>query len=345
MFVFGKKWLYSAKLLSSGKNFVFGQSGCIRAKVVVFGQKWLYSGKGCCVRAKVVDFGQSAFIRAKVVVLGQNDWIRAKWFYLEKVVVFGQWGFIWSKVVVFVQIVCILHKWLYLGKVVVFGQGGSVRAKWLYSDKVVVFGQSGCNRAKLVVFGQMLYLCKVVVFVQKWLYSVKLVLMADLNIDLLNFDTCQLTQVYVNMLSSYFILSQFIQPTRITHHTATIIDNIFISCTDQSKISGKVVHDITDHLPNFFILNKLSTFTSKQEIYKRDYSRLNESDLLQDLQSINWHDIFQPEDNLNLLFSSFHSHISNIIDKHAPIRKLTKNEMKYRSKPWITPGLKKSIKT
>ena len=24
---------------------VFGQSGCIRAKVVVFRQKWLYSGK------------------------------------------------------------------------------------------------------------------------------------------------------------------------------------------------------------------------------------------------------------------------------------------------------------
>ena len=238
------KWLYSGKVV------VFGQSGCIWAKVDVF--------------------EQISCISAKLVVFGQNDWIWAKWFYLEKVVVFGQWGFIWSKVVVFVQIVCILHNWLYLGKVVVFGQGGSVRAKLLYSDKVVVFGQIGCIRAKLVVFGQMLYLCKVVVFVQKWLYSVKLVLLADLNIDLLNFDTCQLTQVYVNMLSSYFILSQFIQPTRITHHTATIIDNIFISCTDQSKISGKVVHDITDHLPNFFILNKLSTFTSKQEIYKRD---------------------------------------------------------------------------
>ena len=166
------------------------------------------------------------------------------------------------------------------------------------------------------------------------------VFMGDFNIDLLNFDTCQLTQVYVNMLSSYFILPQIIQPTRITRHIATIIDNIFISCTDQSKISGNIVHDITDHLPNFLILNKLLAFTSKQEIYKRDYSRLNESDLLQDVQSINWHDIFQPEDNLNHLFSSFHSHISNIIDKHAPIRKLTKNEMKYRSKPWITPGLK-----
>ena len=307
--------------------------------MVVFGQKLLYSSKSGCIRAKVVVFGQKWLISGKVLLFVQ------KWLYWDKIIGFGQNGFIWRKWLYSGNGVLSGQKLLYSCKLFVFCINGCIWAKWLYLDKVVLFGQIGCIRAKLVVFGQMLYLCKVVVFVQKWLYSVKLVLMADLNIDLLKFDTCQLTQVYVNMLSSYFILSQFIQPTRITHHTATIIDNIFISCTDQSKISGKVVHDITDHLPNFFILNKLSTFTSKQEIYKRDYSRLNESDLLQDLQSINWHDIFQPEDNLNLLFSSFHSHISNNIDKHAPIRKLTKNEMKYRSKPWITPGLKKSIKT
>ena len=70
--LFGQKWLYSGKVvvfvkygynrarwLNSEKVFlfwtkvfgigvnvaVFGQSGCIRAKVVVFGQKWLNSGK------------------------------------------------------------------------------------------------------------------------------------------------------------------------------------------------------------------------------------------------------------------------------------------------------------
>ena len=50
---------------------VIGQSGCIRAKVVVFCQKWLYS-------RKVVVFEQSGCIRAKVVVLA------------NKVVIFGR---------------------------------------------------------------------------------------------------------------------------------------------------------------------------------------------------------------------------------------------------------------
>ena len=48
---------------------VFGQSDCIRAKIVVFGQN------GCD--------------RAKVVVFLQSGCIREKWLYSAKVVVFG----------------------------------------------------------------------------------------------------------------------------------------------------------------------------------------------------------------------------------------------------------------
>ena len=44
---------------------VIGQSGCIRAKVVVFEQKLLYS-------EKVVVFGYSGCLRAKLVVFGQR---------------------------------------------------------------------------------------------------------------------------------------------------------------------------------------------------------------------------------------------------------------------------------
>ena len=57
---------------------VFGQSGCVRAKVVVIGQRWLYSGKNCCIRAKVVVFGQSGCICAKVVL------IEKKWLFSDK---------------------------------------------------------------------------------------------------------------------------------------------------------------------------------------------------------------------------------------------------------------------
>ena len=58
---------------------------------------------------------------------------------------------------------------------VLFGQSGGIRARllysnkkscilarWLYSGKVALFGQIDCIRAKVVVFGQKLYSCKLV---------------------------------------------------------------------------------------------------------------------------------------------------------------------------------------
>ena len=58
MVLFGQKWLYSAKLLYSGKIdcirakcfysgkvLVFGESGCMVVFMVVFGQKFLFMGK------------------------------------------------------------------------------------------------------------------------------------------------------------------------------------------------------------------------------------------------------------------------------------------------------------
>ena len=55
---------------------VFRQSECIRVNMVVFVQNWLYSGKvvdsgkSGCIQEKVVVFKQSGCILAKVVVLG-----------------------------------------------------------------------------------------------------------------------------------------------------------------------------------------------------------------------------------------------------------------------------------
>ena len=71
MVVFGQKWFYSGKSGCTQANLLFlGQSGSIRAKVVVIVRKWFYSGKSCYIWAKLVVFGQTGCIRAKVVVFG-----------------------------------------------------------------------------------------------------------------------------------------------------------------------------------------------------------------------------------------------------------------------------------
>jgi len=65
-------------------------------------------------------------------------------------------------------------------------------------------------------------------------------------------------------------------PTRITDTSATIIDHIYYYEGSNSKInysmhSGNIVSDITDHLPNYFLLSK----NSKKEIaVENQYVRL-----------------------------------------------------------------------
>jgi hypothetical protein len=74
-----------------------------------------------------------------------------------------------------------------------------------------------------------------------------------------------------------------LQPTRVTDHSATLIDNIFFNSVEHYVISGNLTYDLTDHLPNFIIINKLSALPKNIRIYKRDYSNFNKETLINDI--------------------------------------------------------------
>ena len=92
-----------------------------------------------------------------------------------------------------------------------------------------------------------------------------------------------LTEEFINTTVSYDFLPHILQPTRITDHTATLID--IYNSNEFFSISGNLVCDLTDHLPNFLFLNTLSWTTNSGVRYTRDYSNLVHEDLLLDVQS------------------------------------------------------------
>ena len=81
-------------------------------------------------------------------------------------------------------------------------------------------------------------------------------------------------------------MKYFINPC-ITDHSATLIDNIFFNSITHHTISGNIVYDLSDHLPNFLIINKFSSLPKNTKIVKRDYSLFDENKLLRDFQNIN----------------------------------------------------------
>ena len=52
---------------------------------------------------------------------------------------------------------------------------------------------------------------------------------------------------------------------------------------------------------------------------------------------------FIGQQNVNLSLDSFLNYVNSIMDVHAPLKKFSKYKLKFKTKPWITPALQKSI--
>ena len=83
--------------------------------------------------------------------------------------------------------------------------------------------------------------------------------MGDFNIDLLKVNIHAKTNEFVNDVISQGFLPKITRPTRITPHSATLIDHIYSNDnrpTSQNSTSGIIITDVADHFGTFHIVNK-----------------------------------------------------------------------------------------
>ena len=74
-------------------------------------------------------------------------------------------------------------------------------------------------------------------------------LLGDFNFDLLKYQQHSSTSKFLDCMFSHSFLPLISQPTRITSHTATLIDKIFTNHLPHAAINGIFFADISDHLP------------------------------------------------------------------------------------------------
>ena len=85
------------------------------------------------------------------------------------------------------------------------------------------------------------------------------IICGDFNYNLLAFDKNKETNDFLNLMISNWFTPQILGPTRITEHQKeSLIDNIFINFSDLHCLSGNLFEKISDHLPNFMIIENLS---------------------------------------------------------------------------------------
>ena len=165
----------------------------------------------------------------------------------------------------------------------------------------------------------------------------------DININFLKFSEHTQTEEFLDMLYANNILPIITKPTRLTDHTATLIDHIYTNCL-QNFTAGILTVDITDHLPIFCIVRTQPIRNNSNKKSFRDYSKFYKDLYLDDIKLINWHEILNPGKNLNEKVQEAMNTLNKIVDKHAPVKLASQSKQRQLNKPWLTKGILKSVK-
>ena len=88
------------------------------------------------------------------------------------------------------------------------------------------------------------------------------------NIDLLKGSCHNPTQQFITDLSDIDLLPTITRPTQIMHHSATLIDNIYISNQLHRDFKSTImVHDLSDHLPSLVMLKQTKLHSKEPLTY------------------------------------------------------------------------------
>ena len=172
-----------------------------------------------------------------------------------------------------------------------------------------------------------------------------IILVSDSNLDLLKFGTHSETSRYVDSLNEHGFVPTISRPTRITSHSATIIDHIFVNTCHAVTKSGVLMESISDHLPIFVTLlvdpnctnNRLNSINFENSAH-RIINQDNLENFKKDLQSTDWSGIFQTE-SADGKFDIFENIYSSVYNKNFPCQDNTRKRRRKCDKVWILPWL------
>ena len=133
-----------------------------------------------------------------------------------------------------------------------------------------------------------------------------------------------------------------------TGTTKTLIDNIFCNIPQSSErnISANLTTTYSDHLPQVLLLPGFYWYKNvcKSNVFIHDWKTFNNATFSADYKFTDWPNVMQiDKGNPNLSFHNYFEEVEKMISNYAPLRKTRKQELKFKSKPWISSGLQKSI--
>ena len=168
------------------------------------------------------------------------------------------------------------------------------------------------------------------------------ILSGDTNVDLIKYENDENLH-YVSMLFSKGYLPYVTLPTRITPHSATCIDHIFVKYPPtvhfNDILSGIFYSDISDHLPCFISFKINNPVKMNNRPFTRLYGEAQCNAFKENMNSFLWESLYVPGEDW---YTNFIVAIKAIFEKSFPLVRVSRKRAK--DKPWITQELKLRIK-
>ena len=167
--------------------------------------------------------------------------------------------------------------------------------------------------------------------------SIDLVLMGDLNYDTSNsYDL-----VKVSEIETLFQLNQHIrQPTRVTNHSSTTIDHIYISKHIKPTLSGVLPVTLSDHYIIFSVIPLNKPPRAPETSRRRNYKNFIHNNFLRNIVHSDVFNRFFLIEDVSQAWEVFKTEFLLICDNHAPIRKF---RVKTVSNPWFSTCIQNLI--
>ena len=168
--------------------------------------------------------------------------------------------------------------------------------------------------------------------------SKNVVIGLDHNLDLLKSSIHKNTHDFPESNIESRLLPCITKPTRVTHSTASLIDNLFCSETLYQSSDYIVIDDMSDHLPCLCLFNNVfPTSLPDKFVFKRKLSEKNLYKIKSDIANEDWITTICGN-NCNEKFGIFRDSLMSIIDKYAPEKSIPIKQHRPTG-PWLTKGL------
>ena len=164
---------------------------------------------------------------------------------------------------------------------------------------------------------------------------------SDTNFDFMKGGSDRNISDLLDIFISLGTLPTCLTPTRVTHTSHTLIDNVFVKCDRYEGIGSRtLLTNISDHFPVLTCMGKKVKTQTREPLtfYNRHIGAEQITKISKLLSETDW-DANLHSENIDQSYQDCMATLTKALDTHAPITKTTIPFKQVIRQPWMTSGL------